>query len=211
MGKPPREFAGVHVHFESVQRVDGPRYVATVLLQSAFDPPPKASLVLLCLPSARVVVRQHLPSLAEGRVVRASVPLKLEAGELPELGVRVEGPAPRGERVRTAWLLHDTLAAPRSPALFEASALPPAPGEKKFELEQVMRGPLVEGTCAPLSDMRLELLWRPGQAVPRAVENLPRAAVAEERVRLCRTCGFEGPREEYERARECPNCAAPWT
>lgn len=189
MGKTPREFAGVHVHFESVQRVDGPRFVVSLLFQAAYEPVPQAKVVLSHVSSKRVVDTRDVPSLEGGRVVRMRCQVKLEPQEEPLLAVHLEGPRPRGRRVRPAWRLHD---------------LPPG------TVDPPMRGPLIEGTAKPLSEALLELLWRPGQLVLEKPPPKVKAVPVQGPVRWCRQCGFEGPRDEYEKARECPQCGEPW-
>jgi hypothetical protein len=179
----------VHVHFESVQRVDGLRYVVSVLFQSAFDPAPRATLVLSNVISKRVIETRDVPSLAGGRVVRLRFPVKLERDEEPVLGLVLQGGAPRGRRVRTAWKL-------------DSQHVPP------------MRGPLLAGTCAPLSEALLELLWRPGQRVPEKPapqrSTISEPPPARSRLRRCTQCPFEGDAREWERATMCPECGAVW-
>ncbi|MBL8914053.1 MAG: hypothetical protein JNM17_25335 [Archangium sp.] len=188
MGMTPREFAGVHVHFESVQRVDGPRFVVSVLFQAAFEPVPKTKLVVSQALSQRVLETRDVPSLEGGRVVRMRFQLKLDAQEEPVLAVRLDGEKPRGRRVRPAWKLHDVAEGTEPP----------------------MRGPLIEGTAKPLSEALFDLVWRPGQLVPQKPAPVLKPVAPIGPVRWCRWCGFEGPRAEYERARECPQCAEPW-
>lgn len=189
MGMTPREFAGVHVHFESVQRVDGPRFVVSLLFQAAYEPVPQVKLVLSHVHSERVVETRDVPSLEGGRVVRMRLQVKLSLDEEPVLAVKLEGVKPRGRRVRPAWKLHD---------LTEGAVLPP------------MRGPLIEGTAKPLSEPLFDLLWRPGQRVPEKPLPKLKPIPPQGPVRWCRHCGFEGPRAEYERARECPQCGEYW-
>ena len=189
MGKSPREFCGVHVHFEAVQLVDGRRFVANLLLQSAFEPVPKVQMVLTCLASQRVLERFATPSLHDGRVVRVRVPLRIEPDERPDFGVHLEGPEPRGRRVRTAWKLGATVS---------------------FQLEPALRAPPVEGTTRPLDGLSLELLWRPGQKVPAPPSPTLVPVPPQRPVRWCRVCAFEGAREEVEHLRQCPQCDEPW-
>lgn len=189
MGKSPREFVGVHVHFEAVQLVDGPRLVASVLLQSAYEPVPKVELVLTTLLTRRELVRLPLPSLEDGRVVRARIPVRLERDEPPQLGVHLEGPEPRGRRVRTAWKLESN---------------------HGFQLEPSLRAPAIAGVSAPLTTTLLDLVWRPGQAVPSPPPPSLTAVPPMAPVRWCKACGFEGPRAELEYRRQCPQCDEPW-
>lgn len=189
MGLTPREFAGVHVHFESVQRVDGPRFVVSLLFQAAFEPVPKTKVVLSHALSQRVLETRDVPSLEGGRVVRMRWQLKLESSEEPVIAVRLEGDKPRGRRVRPAWRLHD---------------LP------EGTVDPAMRGPLIDGTAKPLSEPLFDLVWRPGQRVPEKPAPVLKPVAPQGPVRWCRWCGFEGPRDEYEKARECPQCGEPW-
>lgn len=189
MGKSPREFCGVHVHFESVQLVDGRRFIGNVLLQSAYEPVPRVKLVLTCLSSRRELERLELPSLNEGRVVRVRVPMRLEPQEQAEFSVHLDGPEPRGRRVRTAWKLD---------------------AATSFQLEPALRAPAVDGTTLPLDGPSLELLWRPGQKVPQPPSLTLTPIPPPRPVRWCRTCGFEGLREEMEHLRQCPQCDEPW-
>ena len=67
-------------------------------------------------------------------------------------------------------------------------------------------------TLAPvtLSEPLFDLVWRPGQRVPEKPAPVLKPVAPQGPVRWCRWCGFEGPRAEYEKARECPQCGEPW-
>lgn len=117
-GRTPREFGAVHIHVEPVVRGPSGDAVATVWLQSAFEP-------LIATDSLHIVAwltdnrgelslkRLPLPALAAGKVVRWSLPLSLPEG-LSELQFRVESKLhPKATRVRPAWKLFDTLEIPK--------------------------------------------------------------------------------------------------
>jgi hypothetical protein len=64
---------------------------------------------------------------------------------------------------------------------------------------------------APVEGTAEETLWRPGEPLPPApVVVYTPVAQKQGAVRWCRSCGFEGPAAEYERARSCPSCDEPW-
>ncbi|MBL8909598.1 MAG: hypothetical protein JNM17_02735 [Archangium sp.] len=113
MGKTPREFAGLHVHFESVQRVDRGRVVASVLVQAAFHPIANGALVVF-FAGTKEITRTELPTPRALEVLRLRVPMKLDA-ELEQLGALILAPplASGAERIRPAWKLHDTLEIPK--------------------------------------------------------------------------------------------------
>jgi hypothetical protein len=64
----------------------------------------------------------------------------------------------------------------------------------------------------PLDAPLVETLWSPGQPLPAAPEVVYARVepVKGSGVRRCLQCNFEGPAPEYERARSCPSCDAPW-
>ncbi len=111
MGKTPREFGALHVHLESLKLVDSGRYVATVLLQGAFEPMPPA--VVEFLDGEVSLLRVDVPALEGGRVLRLRAPLRARR-PLSSVGLRAECREPRaGElRVRPAWRLFDTVEVP---------------------------------------------------------------------------------------------------
>lgn len=120
LGKTPREFGALHVHFESVTTIDGPRVLAKVLFQAAFDPLPPGAEIAFHVASAEGALGAHLgtwpaPPLADKGVRRMSYPL-----QVPEDGathvvafVRAPAPAARAKRLRPAWKLTDTLEIPK--------------------------------------------------------------------------------------------------
>ena len=64
---------------------------------------------------------------------------------------------------------------------------------------------------APIDAAMEETLWRPGEPLPPApVVVYAQVAQKQGAMRWCRSCGFEGPAAEYERARSCPRCDEPW-
>lgn len=77
---------------------------------------------------------------------------------------------------------------------------------------------VVDGPLEPLSELQCELVWEPGMALPAAsaapswgTEPTPvMAAHVQKPLRNCYACGFEGSRDEYERATMCPRCDATW-
>jgi hypothetical protein len=78
---------------------------------------------------------------------------------------------------------------------------------------------VIEGTPELLDAPRVEKMWEPGQPLPEVAPALVPTWGKEEQapqpsrsaLRICFSCGFEGPRAEYERARSCPSCDASWT
>jgi len=72
---------------------------------------------------------------------------------------------------------------------------------------------VTEGTPERLDAPRAEVLWAPGQPLPGSAFEAawnPVAAPARSDLRICYSCGFEGPEAEYGRARFCPRCDATW-
>ncbi|WP_426753807.1 hypothetical protein [Myxococcus sp. Y35] len=77
---------------------------------------------------------------------------------------------------------------------------------------------VVDGPLEPLPALQCELVWEPGMPLPAAsaapswgtAPTPARAVPAQKPERTCYTCGFEGPRAEYERATLCPRCDAAW-
>jgi len=104
----------------------------------------------------------------------------------------------------------------------EGSSLSKAMKLTRHEARKLPPGfiaPLVEGSPERLAEPRLETVWQPGQPLPAvASAQEPTWGQAEQvrpppprsAVRICFSCGFEGPRAEYERARSCPSCDASW-
>jgi hypothetical protein len=121
MGRTPREFGSVHVHFEGYRLVDGRRGVALVLAQAAFVP--CAGAVVRVLEGVTELASAALPPLNEGEVVRRHLPI-LKASDVDQLTLRVEAsePEPRARRVRPAWKLHDTFEIPRLSEMEPVSA-----------------------------------------------------------------------------------------
>ncbi|HYH98317.1 hypothetical protein, partial [Hyalangium sp.] len=126
-GRTPREFGAVHIHVEPVVRGPSGEALATVWLQSAFEP-------VLTSDSLHIVARLAedrgelslkrlpLPALNGGKVVRWSLPLSLPA-DVSELQFRVESKLnPKAERVRPAWKLFDTLEIPKESEMRSPSA-----------------------------------------------------------------------------------------
>ncbi len=117
IGKTPREFGSVQVHLESVTRAPGSgQAVATLLFQAAFEP---AEAVQLRIYPGSTGLASALanfvgPPLPGGAVVRGRFPFRAPEA-VREIFVRIEGqPPPAGsERVRPAWMLHDTHEVPK--------------------------------------------------------------------------------------------------
>lgn len=248
MGKTPREFGTIHVHFEGVREVDGRRSVALVLAQAAFLPASAATVRLI--EGDRELVQATLPRLDDGRVVRLSIPFVRASGEAQTFALAVEAvePGSRAERVRQAWKLFDTFEIPKlsemdparselgsvdlagtialsaltTPLLgavvirFAGSATLPANERTKvhraIELP-ALTGALLAGVAPPLEAMAEEVLWRVGAPVPEVAapaETIRPQSLVAAKTRWCRSCGFEGPAADYERARSCPRCDEPW-
>jgi hypothetical protein len=74
--------------------------------------------------------------------------------------------------------------------------------------------PVTEGTPASLEGSGVEVLWAPGRPLPAPPPLVARGSKASpsprKAVRVCFSCGFEGPRDEYERNAFCPRCDAVW-
>ena len=71
--------------------------------------------------------------------------------------------------------------------------------------------PISSEVTSPIGATTEEILWQPGQPLPAAPEvTYKRIAQSAAAKRWCRSCGFEGPAAEYERARSCPSCDEPW-
>jgi hypothetical protein len=128
-GRTPREYGAVHIHAEPVVRGPSGNAVATVWLQSAFEP-------LLTTDSLHIVARLAqsqgelslkrlpLPSLAGGKVVRWRLPLSLQV-DVAELLFLVESKLhPKAQRVRPAWKLFDTIEVPNESELQNSLADP---------------------------------------------------------------------------------------
>ncbi len=64
----------------------------------------------------------------------------------------------------------------------------------------------------PISEPLEETVWLEGQPLPDPPPLIiaPRPPVNPNAMRRCRQCFFEGLASEYDRARECPTCGAPW-
>jgi hypothetical protein len=197
LGKTPREFGGLHVHFESVESVDGALLVARLLVQAAFLPL-RGEAHVSFLVGSHEVARHPLPVPRGIEVVRASYPLKLPAA-VDALDALISAPARTGERVRPAWLLHDTFEIPRlsemetyrrtdvslDPA---ASVLASILGggvsleinvattelaaKTSTEVHRARALPArltraIAGTCRPLGAIHFETVWLEGQPLPQ--------------------------------------------
>lgn len=117
-GRTPREFGAIHLHVESALRGPLGDTVATLWLQSAFEPLGSGYTVHVegrqkAGSEQRKLGKFALPPLDGGKVVRWSLPFSLPS-ELDELHFRVEAPLhPKAERVRPAWKLFDTVEIPK--------------------------------------------------------------------------------------------------
>lgn len=73
--------------------------------------------------------------------------------------------------------------------------------------------PVVAQQAEIAAEPRVSVFWREGEPIPE-----PPPLVVAPRPRLqpyaglrrCAACGFEGPSQELERTRACPQCDAPW-
>lgn len=244
LGKTPREFGSVHVHFEGFHVVDGRRVIALVLAQAAFLPCAGATVHVFDGDAALASVA--LPALDDGRVVRLRLPV-VRTTDGQALTLRVDAAEPsKAERVRPAWKLLDTIEVPMLSemepvradvgvdvlgSLALTAVAGPLAGaavvrfrgggatlaantrtrvHRAMELPP-LSGARLEGLARPLEHAAEEVVWRPGDPVPEAPPPVP--LVPQPRAgatRWCRSCGFEGPAAEYERARSCPRCDEPW-
>ncbi|MDC0707137.1 hypothetical protein POL68_01515 [Stigmatella sp. ncwal1] len=180
-GRTPREFGSVHIYVEPVVRAPSCAAVATVWLQSAFEP-------LLTTDTLHVVAiladkngelslqRLSLPDLSGGKVVRWSLPLSLLSQDV-------------------------------SSKRHAARALPPgfvAPVQEGTP--EPLDAPRAEVVWSPGSPLPNAVLALP--PTPRTAEEPSRPTRGL--LRTCYSCGFEGPLSEHERARLCPRCDAGW-
>ncbi|MFL5351975.1 hypothetical protein [Archangium sp.] len=144
-GRTPREFGAIHLHVESAIRGPLGDTVATLWLQSAFEP--LASGYTLHVegrqktgPEKRKLGKFSLPPLDGGKVVRWSLPFSLPL-ELDELHFRVEAKLhPKAERVRTAWKLSDTVEIPK-----ESDMAGPKPPPVGINLGRSLMGSVLSG------------------------------------------------------------------
>ena len=250
LGKTPREFGGLHAHFESVQTIDGRRVVARVLYQAAFHPLPAGAQVAFHAATAEGAQGEQLgcfdvPALAE-QVLRVSYPLRVPAASTHVVAfLQAPEPASRAERVRPAWKLYDTVEIPK------LSEMEPVRGPEGIDLGRSLIGTALMGgtgfmiafnsgpviaantkttvhkarelppglvqaisaeVASPIDGVMEEVLWRSGQPLPAAPQLVftPVQQAKAGSTRWCRSCGFEGPAAEYERARSCPSCGEPW-
>lgn len=139
LGKTPREFGSLHVHLEALQPVDGDRYVASVLLQAAFEPMTPARVALL-LPTGEVASTVQVPVLEGGRVLRLRAPLR-SAVPLTRIGLATEcaEPTKRAQRVRPAWKLHETIEVPK------LSNMKPAYGDVSIDVSRSLAATALMG------------------------------------------------------------------
>ena len=247
LGRSPREFGSLHIHVEPVVRGPTGEAVATVWLQSAFEPRmPGDSVLVISGPEGsaaeQLLGRFPVPSVDKGKVVRWSLPLTVPAGAT-ELHFLVESRLnPNAQRVRTAWKLTDTIEIPKEsqmgPTLgvdidvrdslvrsvlgggLEVSAsvrstLAQDVSSKRHaarKLPPAFIAEVMEGRPAPHEGPDVEVVWAPGRRLPAPPPLVPRGPVAPPPPRFpgrtCFTCGFEGPRAEYERTAFCPRCDA---
>jgi hypothetical protein len=240
LGKTPREFGGLHVHFEAVRRVDGRRVVAVLLVQAAFLPLPRGGEATFRV-GAHTLARGPLPLPRGTEVLRVTWPLLLPA-DVPRVLLELELPPPQegARRIRTAWKLQDTLEIPKLSEM-ELAAVPRVPELPAAMLVSVLIGdglafadgapteprprttihrapalpPLelpIEGTSRPVESVHVETVWEEGQPVPEAPLILKgqEPSAPAQAVRRCRACGWEGPADEVERLRTCPSCDALW-
>lgn len=248
MGRTPREFGGVHVHFEGFRVVDGARCIATLLAQTAFVPGSEARVRLL--DGEFEVAAMRLPNLDDGRVVRLHLACQRRTqSENLTLAVDAAEPSPKALRVRPAWKLFDTIEIPKlsemnpvhddvggvdlaSSFALTAVAGPllgavvlrmngssSLPANERTKVHRAMELPalaagLLPGVARPVDDLFEEVVWVKGQPVPEAPPIVPLVSEPQQQAapatRWCRSCGFEGPRAEYDRARSCPRCDEPW-
>jgi hypothetical protein len=128
-GRTPREFGAIHLHVESAIRGPLGDTVATLWLQSAFEPHGSGYVVHVVGrqkqgSEQRKLGRFPLPPLDGGKVVRWSLPFSLPT-EIDELHFRVEAKLhPRAERVRPAWKLFDTVEIPKESDMKATSRAP---------------------------------------------------------------------------------------
>jgi len=118
LGRSPREFGSLHIHVEPVVRGPTGEAVATVWLQSAFEPRmPGDSVLVISGPEGsaaeQLLGRFPVPSVDKGKVVRWSLPLTVPAGATEPHFLVESRLSPNAQRVRTAWKLTDTIEIPK--------------------------------------------------------------------------------------------------
>lgn len=198
LGRTPREFGALHVHFESLL-VCGDRALATVLFQAAFDPVPKGGEAVLFASNVehfeiRELGRFTVPAFDRGLVVRVRCPFStVGAFNLTHVQLRLDVPAPKrfSERIREPWKLFDTVEAPKlselskdpylssmrrwnndRPGLTELAEemfrAVPKRSEKARILPPGLLVPVQEQWFDEVSAPHIEVIWRVGDPLPPA-------------------------------------------
>ena len=192
-GRTPRELGSVHVFVESCVRSDTGDAVLTVWAQAAFA---RCSGAILCADQ-----RWPIPSLEDGQVMRARLPLKLPL-EVTSIEVSADCPVKdSSQRVREAWKLTDTFAVTHTEMAslglggigaalalnavtlrLGVAILPGAAAtaavqtnvrvEKARDLPRLSCG-VTSGTFEPLSAASWETAWSVGAALPAKLESNP--------------------------------------
>lgn len=110
LGKTPREFGALHVHFEAVDPVDRGLVIARVLVQGAFDPMPATVGRVSLFAGVTELGEFPLAALAKGEVLRFSWPIPVPAESTSfRVLVHASEPATNAVRMRPAWKLFDTI------------------------------------------------------------------------------------------------------
>lgn len=196
LGKTPREFGGLHVHFEALESADGRLVVARLLVQAAWLPL-RGDAFVTFLVGSHELGRHPLPVPRGTEVMRASYPLRLPA-EVSSLDALIIPVPAQGERVRPAWKLHDTFEIPKLSEMETYRrtdvALDPAgsvlssllsggvaidlnvavtelAAKTSIDVHKARELPArltreVGGTCKPLAAILFETVWLEGQPLP---------------------------------------------
>lgn len=73
---------------------------------------------------------------------------------------------------------------------------------------------VTEGARSRLNEPGVEVVWAPGRPLPAPPPLVPSGPVtsspSRNTLRICYSCGFEGPKAEYAHAAFCPRCEAIW-
>ncbi|MFT3708665.1 MAG: hypothetical protein QM817_13520 [Archangium sp.] len=208
MGKTPREFGGLHVHFESVESIDGKLIVARLLVQAAFLPL-KGEATVSFLVGSHELARHPLPVPRGTEAIRASYPLKLPA-EVSSIDALIHPVPENGERIRPAWKLHDTHEIPklsemetyrRTDVAFDPAgsvlssmlsggialefnvAATELAAKTSTEVHRARELPArltreLSGTCKPLGAIHFETVWMQGQPLPEPRRIVPQQHAA---------------------------------
>ncbi|NVJ15521.1 hypothetical protein [Myxococcus sp. AM010] len=183
VGRPPREFGSVHLHVEPVIRNPLGQATAVVWLQAAFEPP-------AATPSSVLMMGRQKQG-SEHRMLGQFPLPPLEGGRVVRCRLPLELPPDFDEvHFQVASSLHPNAGRVR-------------PAWKRFDTLEIPKESDMKAVSSEVSmgaDLGESLLDTVPVMAPQVLKPL----------RTCYACGFDGPREEYERATMCPRCDAAW-